>query len=257
LKKLIVILLVIAANLSAQEQNSEKKIELRQLINTPTAGVLDRGQYEVGMRLFAKGGVLTNINVGMTNRFMIGISYGGENFIGSGNVNFNPQPGVNVRYRLIEESVTAPAVTIGFDNQGYGPYIKKVQASDSIVNRYAQKARGLFAAASKNYAFMGTIGFHGGVNWDLTEQKDKDNQLNFFIGVDKSINEELFLVGEYDLGLNDNRNIIGHKRGYLNIGAKLNFHKVMVEFLMTDLLNNSRDIAKFSREIKLSFVNAF
>jgi hypothetical protein len=255
----VVAVLACAVRLMAQEQ-TPVKTEFRQLVNTPTAGVLGRGQYEVGMRMFANGGVLANINVGMTSRFMIGISFGGENFIGSGKVTFNPQPGVDVRYRIIEESMAAPAVTIGFDNQGFGPYLKRVKATDTTattVNRYAQKARGLFAAASKNYAFMGNIGFHGGFNWDLTEKKDKDTQLNFFAGVDKSINEELSIVGEYDRALNDNRNIVGHKRGYLNIGAKLNFHKVFVEFLMTDLLNNSKEIGRYSRELKLSFVNSF
>jgi hypothetical protein len=260
LKKLILTLTAIligAASLLAQEK-TEAKTELRQLVNTPTAGVLGRGQYEFGMRLFANGGVLTNINVGITNRFMIGISYGGENFIGTGKVNFNPEPGVDARYRLIDESMIGPGVTVGFDNQGFGRYLKKIQPTDLVkVNRYSQKARGLFAVASKNYAFMGNIGFHGGMNWDVTEKKDKDNQLDFFLGVDKSINEELSLVGEYDFAFNDNRGTVGHKRGYLNIGAKLNFHKVMVEFLMTDLFNNSRNIAKYSREIKLSFVNAF
>lgn len=257
MKKIILVLSAIsiyASNLLPQD--STVKLEMRQLVNTPSAGMLGRGQYEVGMRLFANGGVLANVNVGMTKNFMIGISFGGEKFIGSGKVNFNPEPGVDVRYRIIEESVVGPAVTIGFDNQGFGPFLKRAPDSTK-VNRYAQKARGLFAAASKNYAFMGNIGFHGGVNWDLTEKKDKDNQLNFFAGVDKSINQELSLVAEYDLALNDNRNLIGHKRGYLNIGAKLNFSRVNVEFLVTDLFNNSKDIAKYSREIKLSFVNVF
>ena len=235
-------------------------LQKRHLVNIPTAGVLQRGQYDIGMRLFDDGGVLTSIGVGVTDRFMFGIAYGGENIIGSGKVKFNPLPGVEARYRVIDESVPGPALTIGFDNQGYGPFIKRAVV-DSIpkkVNRYTQKSRGLFVALSKNYAFMGNTGIHGGISWSVTEKKDKDNAPAFFVGVDKSLNNELSFVGEYDLALNDNEGTVGHKRGYLNIGLKFNFgSRVMIDFIMTDILNNSRDFGKFSRELRLSLVNTF
>lgn len=231
------------------------------MVNIPTAGVLQRGQYNIGMRLFDNGGVLTSIGVGITDRFMFGIAYGGENIIGSGNVKLNPLPGVEARYRMIDESTPGPAVTVGFDNQGYGPYVKKVRVDSAVtqtVNRYTQKSRGIFVVASKNYAFMGTVGVHGGISWSVTEKKDKDEGPAFFVGVDKSLNNELSFVGEYDLALNDNEGVIGHKRGYMNVGLKFNFgSRVMIDFIMTDILNNSENFGKFSRELRLSLVNAF
>lgn len=241
----------------AQENTVQQK---RNLVNVPTAGVLQKGQYEIGMRLFDNGGVLTNIGVGVTDRFMFGIAYGGENIIGSGDVKFNPLPGVEVRYRIIDESAPGPAVSVGFDNQGYGPYIKRVSVDTSTqrVNRYTQKSRGLFVVASKNYAFMGNVGVHGGISWSVTEKKDKDNGPAFFVGMDKSLNNELSFVGEYDLALNDNEGLIGNKRGYLNMGIKFNFgNRVMIDFIMTDMLNNSKSFGKFSRELRLSLVNTF
>ncbi|NUM79393.1 hypothetical protein HUU42_01205 [bacterium] len=261
--KTIMILLALALyplTMQAQDttQDETKPREQRMLVELPTAGVLSKGEYEVGMRLFANGGVLANIGVGMTNRFMFGISYGGENFVGSGSVDFNPLPGVEVRYRLIDESLAMPAITIGFNSQGYGRYIKRAADSTDRINRYTQKSRGLFAVASKNYSFMGNLGFHGGINWAATEKKDKDNQPTFFVGLDKSLNDELSVVGEYDFAINDNKDIIGHGRGYLNLGAKLSFSgKVMVEFMLKDVLNNSKELGKFSREIRLTFNDAF
>ncbi len=246
----------ISGETTGQEDLNFMKLQ-KQLVDAPTAGVLGKGQYEVGLRAFANGGLLANINVGITDRFMIGISYGGEKFIGTGEIKFNPLPGVDTRYRFIDENVALPAITVGFNSQGYGPFIKRVNDSTKI-SRYSQKSPGLFAVASKNYAFMGTIGFHGGLNWAVTEKKDKDNQPNFFVGVDKSINKELSVVSEYTLAFNDNKKLVGYKRGYLNAGAKMNFsNSVLVEFFVKDLLNNSKDFGKFSREIRLSFINAF
>lgn len=255
--------LILAVVLSADGFSQDvagSSAQLRQLVNVPTAGVLGRGQYEVGMRLFDRGGVLANIEVGVSDRFQFGISYGGENFIGSGNIDFNPLPGVDARYRLIDESIPGPAVAVGFNNQGFGRFLQKVpgDTSGSEVDRYVQKSLGLFIVASKNYAFMGTIGIHGGMNWAVTEKKDKDNQPAFFVGVDKSLNPELSLVSEYILALNDNRDLIGHGRGYLNVGTKFNFNnQIMIDFMMTDVLNNSKQIGKFAREFRLSLVNQF
>lgn len=248
----------------AQDSENAETINIvklqKQLVDVPTAAVLGKGQYEVGLRAFANGGLLTNINVGITDRFMIGISYGGEKFIGTGKINFNPMPGVDVRYRFIDESVAMPAIVAGFCSQGYGHFYKRLPVDTSVkqVDRYAQKSLGLFAVASKNYSFLGTIGFHGGINWAVTEKKDKDDEPSLFIGVDKSINPELSVVSEYGIAFNDNKKIIGRQRGYLNAGAKLNFNnKVMVEFLLKDILNNSSDFGKYSRELRLSFINTF
>ncbi len=259
----VLIILMFGVSLNAQEDTTGDepvpgimKLQ-KQLVDVPTAGVLGKGQYEVGLRAFANGGLLANINVGMTDRFMIGISYGGEKFIGTGEIKFNPLPGVDVRYRIIDENVALPAVAIGFNSQGYGPYIKRLNDS-TRVNRYSQKSPGLFAVASKNYAFLGTLGFHGGLNWSVTEKKDKDNQPNFFAGIDKSINKELSAVCEYSISFNDNKKLVGYKRGYLNTGAKLNFNdKVLVEFYIKDLFNNSKAFGKYSRELRLSFINSF
>jgi len=262
-KNLIIVCaaLMVSGNwVSAQETVSDDatspKIEQRFLVDVPTAGVLKKGQYEVGMRLFANGGLLGQVQVGMTNRFMFGISYGGEKFVGTGSVDFNPLPGVEARYRVVEETYAGPAVTLGFSNQGFGRFVKAIDSTK--IDRYVQKSRGFFVAASKNYQFMGNLGFHGGLSWNVTEKKDKDNQPTMFVGVDKSLNEELSVVGEYDFGWNDNKDLIGHGRGYMNLGAKLNFGgKILIEFMLKDVLDNSKEQGNFSREFRVSFVDVF
>ena len=146
----------------------------------------------------------------------------------------------------------------GFTNQGYGGYVKN---ADSLkINRFVQKSKGFYLVASKNYQFLGSLGFHGGINWAVTETDDKQKGPNFFIGLDKSLNKEMLLIGEYDFALNDNDDLIGKNdvRGYLNLGAKFYFNQqITFEFYLNDVLNNSDRFGKFSREIRISYKNTF
>jgi len=72
-----------------------------QLINTPTVAALDRGAFLTDLRFTTNGGVLIGATVGLTERFSMGLSYGGSNIIGNQNIIWNPQPGVSVKYRMI------------------------------------------------------------------------------------------------------------------------------------------------------------
>ena len=55
---------------------------------------------------------------------------------------------------------------------------------------------------------------------ELTREDDDDGGPSGWLGIDKTINEELALAGEYDFALNDNDDdALGSGRGYLNLGA--------------------------------------
>ena len=88
--------------------------EQRNLINRPTAGSLARGSYDFELRVYPGGGLLGGVAVGLTDRITFGATYGGLNIIGEGDVEWNPRPEVNIKYRLMEESYSGPAVSIGF-----------------------------------------------------------------------------------------------------------------------------------------------
>jgi hypothetical protein len=238
----------------------EPSIELMQLVDSPTAGCLKKGQYEFRLRIFPQGGVLAGFAVGLFDRFTMGVSYGGINIIGSEAVDWNEQPGVLLKYRLIEESFIMPAVALGFTNQGYGAWVDEQSTSNvrtvDTGNRYTFKAKGLFAVAGKNFDItqLGTIGFHAGVSYNAIEDND-DKNLDAFLGIDKSLNEELSLIAEYDLGTNDNgRFSIGRDRGYLNASVRWVFaRKLGVEFIMKDILNNLKDSSNAIRELRLTY----
>lgn len=184
------------------------------LTDLPTAATIDRGSYTVNLRLFGNGGLLGDVAVGITPRFMFGLSYGGENIVGEGDINWNPEPGIQARFRVIDESYVTPAITLGFDSQGYGAHV-------DTLDRHVNKSRGLFAVASKNYAFLHNLGFHGGINYSF-EREDDDEDLNIFVGADLSFNRELRVMLEYDFARNDNETdqIFGSGEGYLNAGAR-------------------------------------
>ncbi len=246
--RVLLMLLAIPLALSAQDIAIS---EQRTLINRPTAGSLERGSFDIELRMFPGGGLLGGIAVGLTERITFGTSYGGLNIIGEGEVDWNPRPEVNFKYRLMEESYTAPALSIGFSGQGFGEW------SDSL-KRYQIKSPGVYVALSKNYSMIGNLGFHAGTNLSF-EKEDGDDEINLWIGFDKSINEEISLLGEYDFALNDNSDkSLGSGNGYLNAALRWAFvEELIIEFNVNNLLGNRNDSDAASREIKIIYVEFF
>ncbi len=227
--------------------------QYRSLIDIPTAGALEKGQYDFELRMFADGGVLMGFNVGLFGRLNMGVYYGGTEVIGdSEKMEGNDQPGVEIRYRLFEEVMLFPALTLGYSSQGYGRYIKNTVAD---AERYRYKSRGFFATASKNFIFLDRqLGLHGGVNLNTIETDD-DEGLDFFLGTDFGLNEELWLLMEYDFALNDDdSDSFGGGKGYLNAGLRWSFSDhLMFQFHFKDLLGNNRYSDTAEREIKIVY----
>ena len=227
-------------------------VEIQELIDQPTAGTLEKGEYGFDLRFFPYGGALAGLKAGLFERFMIGISYGARNIIGRGEPDWNELPGVLVKYRLFEET-DLPAVAIGFESQGYGEWIEE-------LDRYETKAKGLFASLSKNFSmgWLGTLGLHGGVNYNTFEDDD-DRNLNGFLGFDKSINEQLSVVAEYNFGFDDDSDLaLGEDKGYLNAGLRWVFAEQLgIEFNFKDILENRKDVSAISRELRITYVETF
>jgi hypothetical protein len=228
------------------------EIEIQQLIDQPTAGSLEKGEYGFDVHLFPGGGALGSLRAGLFDRFMIGISYGGMNIIGRGEPDWNELPGVLIKYRLFEET-DLPAVSIGFDSQGYGAWLDE-------RDRYEIKAKGIFAVASKNFSmdWLGTLGLHGGINYNSFEDED-DRSVNAFCGLDKSINQQISILAEYNLALDDNSDqAMGRERGYLNAGLRWVFaDRLGIEFNFKDILENRDDYSAVARELRITYVEKF
>ena len=220
------------------------------LVDKPTAGMLHRATFQVSGNFYQRGGVLSGISVGVFDRFMIGISYGGTDIIGPAPIRMNPIPGVQARLRIIGEGAMLPAIAIGFDSQGKEPYV------DSL-DRYSIKSPGAYLALSRNFAFLGNLSVHGGMHFTM-ERADGDKDMNVYLGVEKSIGESISLLAEYDFGFNDdNGNAIGEKKGYLNVAFRWHWGGgLVVGFDLKNVTQNQKDISVANRTLQIDFVGA-
>lgn len=235
----------------------------RLLVDMPTAGTLPRGHFSLGIRLSPQGGGLGFTNIGLSNRFMVGISFGGTNVISDQDANWNPTIEFQLKFRVVDELPYLPAISVGFSSQGYGIYNEQQK-------RYAYKSRGFYAVASRSfYFYRWTAGWHGGLNLATSDEEVvtatsgdiKDNDLNFFLGFDATFNYNLALLLEYDAALNDDRranDFSGKGRGYLNFSVKWLFTRNLeIELLAKDLLVNRPEAETLTREVRLTYIESF
>ncbi len=248
-KRSIVLLLTVAAFASAQNSAGDAaNIEPRFIIDTPTAGLLKRGAFSLESNFFQDGGLMFGLYAGALDRLTFGISYGGVGVIGKTAVTMQKLPGVMVKYRLFDESEAMPAIAFGFDSQGKETYLDSLE-------RFTIKSRGIFIAASKNYAFLGYLSFHGGVNWSM-EKKDGDKDMDVFVAVEKSLGQELSLLAEYDFAFNDSHGrAIGQGKGYLNAGIRWSLaNGLTLGFDLKNVVKNQQNVTFANRTLKVEYV---
>ena len=223
------------------------------LIDCPTAGTLKRGNFDAVLQVYPGGGLLTSTDIGMSNRLMLGVSYGAEGIVAEDRPTWNPRVEFNIKMSLVDEGLVFPGMALGFVSQGYGGYNKENK-------RYAFKSKGFYAVASKNYPFYDLqMGLHGGINYS-TEQEDNDANMDFFLGADTRLNKDVGLVLEYDFATNDNRSVrsFGRGRGYLNLSLQWMYSESLVmEFLVKNLNNNRDGVADIWRGLRFTYVQHF
>lgn len=242
------------------EVDSDRKNTLydilpRWLVDCPTAGTLQRGYYNLGLNVFRDGGGLGYADIGLSSRFMLGVSYGGQGLISNHSVDWHPRIGFSARFRVVDEMEFFPAVTIGYSDQGHGGW-------NGEWDRYEYKSRGFYGVVSRNfYFYQWSAGWHAGVNYSL-ENDDNDDDINLFLGVDVAFNYNLALLLEWDFAFNDNESnttMSGSDPGYVNMSLKWLFTtNLELEFLLKDMLGNRPgDNVTVSREIRLTFIDSF
>jgi len=253
----------------AQAQNM-KTLPVNRLIDNPTAGILQKGTFDFDMSLYGDGGLLLALNMGMLDRLNLGASFGGVRIVSDESPDWNGRPELALKYRLIDETVAWPAIVLGYAGQGHGRWLEKVDPDgdsttvDEPVDRYEVKAKGFYAALGKNYLVgnLGLMGVHMGVNNNPMENDD-DAGLNVWVGVDKSINDELTLVSEYDFAWDDVKTGLSSSKGFLNAGLRWALaDRLSIELDFRDVLKNrkntpDRPVNSVSREIRITYVEDF
>ncbi len=210
---LLFVLILTQAAFAQGTAGSNAKYEYRTLIDKPTAGILEKGFVGVSLDMLPMGVVISKIEVGVFENFSFGISYGAANLIGTGDPQWYKLPGINVKFKMINERIAVPSVTLGFDSQGKGLYFENLK-------RYEIKSPGFYIAAAKNFEILGYLSIHGIINYSL-ENEDGDKDLDIALGVEKTLGPQISLIAEYDLASNDNSGAaFGEGNGYLNIGVR-------------------------------------
>jgi len=225
-------------------------VESRFLIDLPTAGITPEGVVAIDVEFFQESGFLTGVSIGVLDRLMFGISYGGTQVVGGGDPEWNDLPGFQFKARLTQESAGFPAIALGIDTQGKEPYLED-------PGRYTIKSMGAYIVGSKNYDLFGYLAIHAGLNYSF-ERVDGDKDINAFASAEKTLGPFLSILGEYNLSSNDNSGeSLGKGRGYLNVGARVSFgFGVSLSLAFKDLLHNGQGETPGNRVIQLEFVNA-
>ena len=230
-------------------------LEPRRVIDAPTAATLPRGVFEVDGRVYPSGGALLALKIGVFSRFMFGIAYGAQNLVSDEPPQWNPRVEFFTKYKVFDENWYMPAIALGYDRQGYGPF------QDSL-DRYLIKSKGFFAVATKTYSLRGlAAGFHGGVNYNPFEgEKDGDKSPSFFVGQDTRISNYVAFLAEYDFAFDDDKNqqMFGRGWGYLNLGVRWLFSdNLWLEADFRDMFRNRTGVGSFGRELRLIYVESF
>jgi len=279
--KKIILLILIALSIS-QVNHPYPPLDL---VSIPTSGTLPKGSFTIETLLTKNGGMVPKLLVGLNDNFSIGMSFGVQKFIGENRPERNKEtPEVQVKYRIFEETRSTPAFLVGLDTQGYGPYIANATYKTGLIddpgtdeneaegikeiNRYEQKAWGIYVVLSKNWNLLGNLGFHIGLNKNTFEINDNDSDLNLFFGIDKELNRSFSLLLEYNAAINDgneytyvddqtiNNITVGKGLGFLNAGLRWNIaENLLIEINLKDINLNRDDFA--NREIKIMYSQRF
>jgi len=126
-----------------------------ELIDVPTAGVLDYGGYSSRTRFFSNGGVLEWLDFGVFQKLNLGASLNVDKLVGTGTPVQVTRPELQVKYRFYDGDQIIPAAAVGYDGQGY-LYNRPAQA-------YNQRQRGLYLVGSQEIGVPG-LQAHAGIN---------------------------------------------------------------------------------------------
>jgi hypothetical protein len=247
------VVLVAAVCLALSGMASAQILEDVSVVSSPTASVLPHGGYLLQGSLGSGSSVILGLKVGFFDRFLLGASYGFQDFIGRGGMEANDKPGFEARLRVVEESEPGPALAVGVNTQGEGVYVEGAE-------RYERKSMGAYAVLSKNYRLIGDFSIHAGVNYSF-ENRDEGG-VDAFGGFVLEVIKGFSILLDYDPALDDNDGGVAthltHGRGYLDGGLRFDYRdNLRFKILFRDLLDNFYPEAGVERSIEIFYLNSF
>lgn len=212
--------------------------EVVDLIDTPTPQIVEQGGYNVNFRFYNlennggsnNSGLLIGLFFGVLEHMNLGVYLDTENIIGNDNIKLR-RPRLYVKFYLFSGSEYFPAISVGYDDQGYGEYRDK---------KYEQREKGFFIVLCKEN-FIPGLEVSTGVNgYDFDRFRVRG-----FISLFSKMYENLIPMLEFD-------NLGGGRQNRINIG---------IRYFITPSLNveiDGRDIAHgFDRIFRIGYISGF
>jgi len=247
---LLIIAIIPTTLLSDGSAGEEATYESRRIVDMPTAGVIPKGTFEVNAFLMQSGGLMTEFAAAPFDNFMLGVSFGGSNIIGVSTPSFQDFPGLHIKYRVLDETKTFPALALGINSQGLGIY------NDSL-ERYQTASPGVYLSSSKSFKWpVGLVYVHAGINYSL-EPKPDHRSVNFYFGAEQTIYKRISIGAEFNSNLEDNTYFMENK-GLLNFQAKwAASENLTVAIMFRDAFANFRASESLVRFVGIEYISKF
>jgi hypothetical protein len=196
-------------------------------IDNPLPVLLYHGEVLIHIKEEPINKLRAKIGVGIWNGIILGISFGGTNLVGYGDVDWEDQPGVDIRARLFGNGIIESV--IGYNNEPIEEYNESIEG-------YAKKH--LFACIGTR--LMPGLILSGGTNYN----HDEDNGFDIFGNAALTLAEAHTFHLEYIMGANDEVD------NRFNFGYKLQSGSMGIQFDIKNILGESvgRQLQIFYRE---------
>lgn len=189
-KSVLSLLIFCAAGLSAQEAVwRPRPVEI---IDVPTADVVDHYGYHVSFRFGKEGGLQNKTSFGVFQRLNIGFGLDGEKVIGTRDARMNT-PTFQMKFRPFDGKGLLPALAIGYDGQGY--------IFNQTTDEYEQREKGFFLVGTSEVFFPNFLFTIGVSEDDFNDGKAANGFTGFTYGYEGIIR----LLFEWD-NFSDYRN---------------------------------------------------
>jgi hypothetical protein len=137
-------------------------------VDIPTADILDPKTFSTSFRFYSQGGITSRLVLGPFRRLNVGFSLDSQRLIGGEDPHL-VKPAVFFKLKAFDGTDYLPALSLGYDNQGY-------LYKDSLRD-FSQQERGLYVVGSHEI-FIPDFEMHAGVNFPRIDESG--NPYGFF-----------------------------------------------------------------------------
>ncbi len=214
LKFLLLAVLFAALPLSSWSAEGDPISMETQLVDVPTAQVLDRYQASFLTRAYAHGSMMETIEFGVFPRVNLGVSFAVHELIGSSSSIKVLSPDFQAKWKIFDGNLYLPAIAIGYDGRRYGyGYKNRVYTYPIDKNKkYMDDRKGGYIALSREIIIPG-LDASAGLNFSDFDWEE----MYFFTGMSYVFKDMIGLVAEWD-------NIRNIRDSRLNMAARFYLH---------------------------------